>query len=398
MHDVVVIGAGPGGAAAAHYLARRGADVLLVDRAEFPRDKTCGDGLTPRAVAVIADMGLLPAVARRGRRADAYRIVAPAGHRITAAMPSADGAAGYALVVPRVVLDDALRQRAIESGAVWHGGAEVTGVERAGDVTEVSARAAGRPVTFRARMAVIATGASTGLLRRIGVLAAPPRMMIAARAYFEGVGGLADALELRFDGVPLPGYGWVFPLSPTAANIGAGYFGRGRRRITARAAFDAFVDSPTLRRMLAHAERVGPVQGYPLRIDFGRAPTHADGMLMVGEATGLVNPLTGEGIDYALESGRIAAEHLAAMLDRGDCSAAAREGYDRRLREEFQPLFDFCGRVAHWGVRHLPLNLLVRLAGRRADLRALLTAAVLGTRPVNGPVTLGRVLRRVLAR
>jgi len=407
MRDAIVIGAGPAGAAAAHALARAGRDVVLLDRARFPRDKTCGDGLTPRALAVIEDMGALPHALALGRRAGGFSIASPGGTVVEA--PIREGAAGpghlaapgYALVVPRLLLDDLLRERAVGAGAEWRDGAEVLSVANHGEGVEVTARREGREETWRARTAVLATGAATGLLRRIGVLAAPPPMIVAARAYFEGVAlGAADRLALRFDGVPLPGYGWVFPTSSTSANVGAGYFGGGWwrwRPRTARGAYAAFMRTPALRRMLEGARRVGPVRGYPLRTDFGTAPTSHGRVLLAGEAAGLVNPLTGEGIDYALESGQLAGEHLAGALAGAGCTPAAAARYDALLAERFAALFAFCTTMRRWCVNRPVLDALVRLACRREDLRTLLIDVVLGGRPVRGPLTVRRALRRIFA-
>jgi geranylgeranyl reductase family protein len=426
MRDAIVIGAGPAGAAAAHALARAGRDVVLVDRARFPRDKTCGDGLTPRALAVMEDMGALPEALALGRRAGGFSIASPGGTVVEApiresvvapdhlapriALPgglttghalTGHALPGYALVVPRLLLDDLLRERAVAAGSEWRDGAEVLSVATRGEGVEVTARRDGREETWRARTAVLATGAATGLLRRIGVLAESPPMVVAARAYFEGVAlGAADRLALRFDGVPLPGYGWVFPTSSTSANVGAGYFGAGWwrwRARTARGAYAAFIRTPVLRRMLEGARRVGPVRGYPLRTDFGAAPTSHGRVLLAGEAAGLVNPLTGEGIDYALESGQLAGEHLAGALAGAGCTPVAAARYDALLAERFAALFGFCATMRRWCVNRPVLDALVRLARRREDLRTLLIDVVLGGRPVRGPLTVRRALRRIFA-
>ena len=120
------------------------------------------------------------------------------------------------------------------------------------------------------------------------------------------------------------------------------------------------------------------MRGYPIRVDFLSAPTYAERTLLVGEAAGLVNPLTGEGIDYALESGEIAAEHIAAMLSTGDFSRV--RDYDQHLRAQFEPVFRFCAQVRDWYCWPPLLNLLVAVANRRPDLRLLLTQVVLGER------------------
>src|SRR5438309_9243320 len=116
IHDVAVVGAGPGGSAAAYYLARRGLDVLLLDRSEFPRDKICGDGLTPRAVGALKEMGALDGLLAAGRRIGGVEILAPAGSSTAAPIPSQDGLPASMLVVPRVTLDNAIRERALGSG------------------------------------------------------------------------------------------------------------------------------------------------------------------------------------------------------------------------------------------------------------------------------------------
>lgn len=394
-NDVIVIGAGPGGSATAHYLARRGLRVLLLDKAGFPRDKTCGDGLTPRAVGMLQDMGVLEPLTRIGQRINRFEVVAPNRSTTQSPIPTGGALPDHALVVPRMQLDEKLMLRAIDSGARFEAGVQVSRVTSDTQAT-VHAEQDGRPVTFRAPLVVIATGANTRLLMTCGILQRPPETMVAARAYFEGLRGISDVWQLRFDGVPLPGYGWIFPTGDGAANIGAGYFTRARTTSAARA-FEQFVANPALQPMLAGAKQVGPMKGYPLRADFTTAPTHAERILLVGEAAGLVNPLTGEGIDYALESGRIAAAHLSGMLARDDFSPAARHAYDAELREHYQSLFEFCmfirDRLCN---KAWLLNTLVRIANRRADLRTKLATVVLGGRAVRGKLTVQRLLRAAL--
>ncbi len=396
MDDVIVVGAGPGGSAAAHYLAQRGARVTLIDKAHFPRDKTCGDGLTPRAVAMLQDIGLLDELLHIGHVVRQFEVFAPNGARTSAPIRAGSQTPAVpALVVPRLRLDDALRQRAIASGAAFFPDVHVSELRPEADGVWVIGSSQRASFRRKAHLAVIATGASTSLLIRMGVLKQQPQVLVAARAYFEDVRGLGDTWTLRFDHVPMPGYGWVFPTGSSSANIGVGYF-KEQRRASAVAPFERFIHSPPLRDMMISAKQAGPVKGFPLRDDFLTAPTFAARTLIVGEAAGLVNPLTGEGIDYALESGRIAATHALAMLHDGDFSTERLHAYDTALRAHFQALFAFCLTVRRWAMRPWVLNGLVMLANRRTDLRARLVDVVLGGAPITGKLTVRRVLKALL--
>lgn len=394
-YDVIVIGAGPAGSATAHYAAARGLRVLLLDKSTFPRDKTCGDGLTPRAVRMLADMGVLEALRAVGYEVRRFAVFAPRGHATAAPIPHADPMLPPALVVPRRILDDHLRQRATASGAEFVAPAHVVALEREQDSVVITAEHNGRRLHYRAAMAVIATGASTRLLLQAGVLRTQPKVMVASRAYFERVRDLSDVWMLRFDHAPMPGYGWVFPIAPDSANIGVGYF-KEDRHTSAHRAFERFVQAPPLRAMLREARQIEAAKGYPLRDDFLTAPTWAERVLVVGEAAGLVNPLTGEGIDYALESGCIAAQHAHTMISSGDFSPAAHHAYDQALRARFQALFEFCWTVRRWAMRPWVLDVLVALANRRTDLRTKLAQVVLGGVPIRGRLTLGRAVRALM--
>jgi menaquinone-9 beta-reductase len=382
VHDVVIVGAGPGGAATAHFLSQGGLDVLLLDRSDFPRDKTCGDGLTPRALRVLDQMGILADVTTRGCRVDAYEVVAPNGRKTRAPITAHHGA----LVVPRLILDDIILRQAIHSGACFESRVMVERVEPMPGGARLQA-AGGR--TLEARVAVIATGAAFGLLTRSGILRHQPTAMLAARAYFEDLQAEVDrSFQLRFDRVPMPGYGWVFPTASTSANVGVGFLPR-RRAGTAKEAFASFVEGPAVRSMLAGARQAGDLKGYPIRVDFLTAPTFAEHTLLVGEAAGLVNPLTGEGIDYALESGFIAAQHLLGAF-AGGFPVGWLPTYDRLLRERFEKIFRFSEWIRDWYCRPPLLNLLVPLANRRPELRQLLANTVLGERDPRGygPITM----------
>jgi menaquinone-9 beta-reductase len=400
-YDVVIAGAGPGGSAAAYYLARQGLDVLLLDKFDFPRDKTCGDAMTPRALAILRDMGILNKLHETGCRASGLEIYGPRGHSTVAAIPNYPECPAYILVAPRLTLDDVIREKALAAGARFEGRFRVNNIEPDGRGVSVEGRQQGKRRSIRARMAIVATGASVGLLLRMGLLAQAPRMSVAARSYFEGVSGLDENIQFRFDGVPLPGYGWVFPLSASSANVGAGFFRVGRRAgrmpATAAAAFEGFVQSSPLRAMLAKARQVGPIKGYPLRVDFATAPTYGNRVLLVGEAAGLVNPLTGEGIDYALESGQVAAQHLGRMFVEADFSWQALASYDDLLRQRFQQLFVFCNRIRDLLLNRFLLDRLIKMASQQPDLKTLLIDVVLGHYSISDRITPRTLLRTLLA-
>jgi menaquinone-9 beta-reductase len=379
LYDVIVVGAGPGGSAAAERLARAGLEVLLVDRAEFPRGKTCGDALTPRAINVVRDLGLLNELEPRAARASGLRIVGPNGSVVSAPFPGFDP---HALVVPRVVLDDVLLRCAIRGGAHFEGSVVAHAVLEDESGVRLHAERHGQSFTAGGRAAIIATGVSTGLLKRSGFLERTPAMALAARAYYEHVADLGDRIQLRFDNVPLPGYGWIFPLPDGRANVGAGVFpvnwGRRTPKTSGLAVFDAFTRSKAVRAQLAGSRRSGEIKGYPIRTDFGRSRVVLGRRLLVGEAAGLVNPLTGEGIDYALESGQLAAEYLSGILARGDVDVAAVAQYQTLLRERFRRLFTLSGLIRDVCVNRLMLDRMVAWAERRPDLKMRLVNLVFG--------------------
>jgi len=423
--DAIVVGAGPGGSAAAYALAARGVRTLLLDKTVFPREKVCGDGLTPRAVAALHEMGVLERILPLAQSVSEVEVRGPDGAGVRAAVPAPTLPGGVVglpamLVVPRLHLDDAIRTRAVEAGACFEGGVDVEDIAREDGRLAVRATRGGRPVTYSARLAIVATGASIALPRRLGALSRPPAMMLAARTYVtrrDGVEGdgaegngparrgprSAPRVEIRFAGVPLPGYGWIFPTSASTANVGVGYFARRRGRVpAARAACERFMETLEGFGAPGGARGVESIRSYPLRVDFPASPVHANGALFAGEAAGLVNPLTGEGIDYALESGRIAADHAAAFLSGRDQSprafAAAASAYERALRGRFERLFAICRVLRDVSSRAAVLNRLVRVAGRREDLTTALVNIVLGNREPLGPAPMRTALRALLVR
>jgi menaquinone-9 beta-reductase len=203
MYDVAVVGAGPGGSAAAYYLAKGGLDVLLLDKFSFPRDKTCGDALTPRALRVLDEMGLLDELLSVGHHLDRIALIAPKGHSVAAPVPRKDGRTDYVLVVPRLILDHIILQRAVSGEAHFESPVRVNDIEQDAKGVLIKGEYQGRAVSYHARMVIVATGANIKLLLHMGLLKKPPLMMLCARAYFEGIKDASDEVQCHFDGVPL---------------------------------------------------------------------------------------------------------------------------------------------------------------------------------------------------
>lgn len=346
-HDVLVVGAGPAGASVALRLARRGHDVCVIDRRTLPRDKACGDALTPRAVTELHELGLTGALEgahrTRGLRVSGY------GATVEVPWPDHPHHPSFGYVVRRRQLDHLIVLAAEAAGARVEQRCEaVAPVVERGLVRGalVQRRDTGETVELRGRIVVVADGATSRFGRAIGTYRDPELPFAAAiRGYWEspraGDPWLDSRLELRDrEGRAMPGYGWVFPEGDGTVNVGVGVLSSSRdfRSINTTALLSAFVASaPSTWGLRPETRRGLPASGrLPLGGSVG--PVAGPTFVLVGDAAGLANPFNGSGIDTALESGRLAAEVLHDALT-GDPSlvlptypARVRATYDRTHR------------------------------------------------------------------
>jgi menaquinone-9 beta-reductase len=319
--DVVVAGAGPAGSVAALVLARGGARVALVDKAEFPRDKACGDLIGPRGVGLLDELGV--SVPDAGQGADLL-VVGPSGHR--SRLPAFPGRAypGHGVVVPRVVLDDALRAAAVAAGAEPVR-ARVSAADTGPD-GRLRALLTSDGQRLEADAFIGADGALSPVARLAGMLDPDTALWgFAIRAYLPAEVPLP--LLVLLDSAPwriYPGYGWLFPGENGQANVGIGVgLGTRRRQAPLRGDLARFCAQLRLAGDLAPDVQPGPVTGGWLRMGGTGAPPAAGNVLLAGDAAGLINPLQGEGIAPAMVSARLAAQCLLASP--GQAAAAYTE-------------------------------------------------------------------------
>jgi menaquinone-9 beta-reductase len=348
--DVVVVGAGPAGSSTAAFLARESIDVLAIDRATFPRAKVCGDGLAPRSVAMLQRMGLEDRLLADGYQAfRSYRIVSTWGDALAAGMPSYGRGPDRVYVVPRQRLDQLLVEHARAAGArVWEGVRALRASDAGlGSAPLVVARTAeGEDILLCAKAVVAADGARGSFSRTFVPRERVQPYAVAIRAYMEGTEGLKEALNFFLDRELLPGYGWIFPGGRPGepANVGLGLrvSQLRRRRVKVAELFRHFTGPQSLAwPHVRRARLVAPPATFPLTMDFPGGCRRCGGALLVGDAANLIDPLTGEGVGYALESGLLAAAAICRVLRSGRLSdLASYEGEVwRHLRAEFLGAF-----------------------------------------------------------
>ncbi|MBB3084973.1 geranylgeranyl reductase family protein [Geodermatophilus sabuli] len=344
--DVVVVGAGPAGSSAAWHLARAGRDVVVLEKARFPREKVCGDGLTPRGVQALADMGVDTAgwVRHRGLR------VTGGGRVVEVDWPTLDRWPSHSLVRNRRDLDAQLAAHAEAAGARVVQEVTVTGplLDEAGRVAGVRAeQGLGRePVAWRAPLVVSAEGLSGRLGKALGLVRREDRPLgVAVRRYVRSPRTDDAYLDISFDlsasgpsADSMPGYGWAFGMGDGTSNVGYGLLDR-RRGTGAepRAVLREWLATLPPEWQFGEEHAVTPLRGAGLPMALHRRPAYTRGLLLTGDAAGTINPFNGEGISYALETGAMAAEAATEGLARPE--GPAREGalrrYPARLREEY---------------------------------------------------------------
>lgn len=338
--DVVVVGAGPAGSAAAAWAARAGRDVLVIDAAQFPRDKSCGDGLTPRAVAELERLGMGPWLDTRIRHHGLRMSGFGADVEVRWPGPSFPSTGS---AVPRTELDDRIRSVAADDGAKMRLGAKVVGVshDSRGHVESVQLD---NGATIGCNHLIVADGARSTLGRVLGrtwhketVYGTAIRGYIATPRADEP--WITSHLELRSpEGQVLPGYGWIFPLGNGEVNIGVGALATAKR--PAHAALRPLLSYYTELRREEWGFSGEPRAALSALLPMGGAVSGVAGpnWMLVGDAAACINPLNGEGIDYGLETGRLAAE----LLGSGDYSHA----WPALLQDHYAQGFSIARRLA----------------------------------------------------
>ena len=370
--DVIVVGAGPSGSSAAYWLATAGLDVAVLEKSSFPREKVCGDGLTPRGTRALVEMGI-DVSERNGWLHNRGLRVIGGGQRLHLDWPELTSFPPFGLVRPRADLDAMLANQAVKAGARLYEQTSATEplLDAAGRVVGVNGRTADKkPVSFRAPLVLSCEGVSGKLAQYLGVHRNDKRPLgVAVRRYYTSPKTHDDYLESwleLWDGKPnesalLPGYGWIFGMGDGTVNAGLGVLNSsfGFQKTDYRAMLTRWLDNTPDEWGLREQNATCPTRGAALPMGFNRTPHYTRGLLLVGDAGGSVNPFNGEGIPYAKESGKFAAEAAVQALARpaGPSRERALEAYPDRM-------------AAEWGAYYRLGAAFVRLIGNPKVMQA----------------------------
>jgi len=348
--DVAIVGGGPSGSATAYWLAAAGWDVCLIEKKVFPREKTCGDGLTPRSVFQLQQMGLESQVAANGHKYHGLRSYG-FGAKVEMAWPQHPTFPNYGYSITRFALDGLVAEHARSAGATLINGAEAVDLIQPSEPREGGLRGCAGVVVkdketgdvhdIVSRVVVVADGQNSRMGRELGVTRRKEWPMgLALRGYYTSERHAEDWIESHLDirspeGDVVPGYGWIFPLGDGRVNVGVGLLSTDRswKGVNTTKLQDYFVAQTADAWGFSEATSCGPATGGRLPMGLALGPRVGPNTLAVGDAAGTINPFNGEGIAYGYETGRLAAGVIGEALYADDLSRLAI--YDQRLDDAY---------------------------------------------------------------
>ncbi|MBB4843945.1 geranylgeranyl reductase family protein [Paucibacter oligotrophus] len=395
--EFLVIGAGPAGSACARMLALAGRDVVLVDAQAFPREKTCGDGLVPDALAALQRLGLRETVMARAQKVSHARCIGPSGGAVE--VP------GEMAVLPRRLLDEILCRAAVNAGARMFAPLRFVSVlqDEQGRVMGAELSSGEQRCELRARWVVLATGAAAPPLQGADLAHRRSPSSIALRGYFELPGLEAELSQLNFVWHPRisHGYGWIFPVGAGVFNVGVAILDshnvedergqRGMKNLNLRHLFAEFCAiHPLARKLVQEGRSLGELKGAPLRCNLDGAALGRPGLLATGEAIGSTYAFTGEGIGKAMETGI----HAAEVLLQGQPDAELLQAYAARL-ELLRPRFQMYRKATSFNRYPRLVDLVIWRAGKSPRLIQSM-AGILNETRMPGSLLSWRGVKRLL--
>lgn len=360
--SVLIVGGGPAGSAAAHWLARDGHAVMLVEKKEYPREKTCGDGLTPRSIHQLSEMGFDFGVT------DFHRVTGLRSYAgelcLEMEWPEHPVYPNWGGVIRRAALDGQVALLAEKQGVVVRQHTEARPLLDGGRIAAVELTSDGEKETIHPTFVIVADGSLSRFGRALGATRDKRRPFgLAARAYFKSPMSTDGFMESQLNlhdaaGHTVPGYGWVFPMGDGTVNIGVGVLSTFHRwkDLNTTDLMEAMVVSAPPHWEVTKESQLDESRGGKLPMSFSVGPLVGRNWVLVGDAAGAINPFNGEGIAYAYETGRIAARHVGSAVAAQDPSLLW--GYQDEIRDTYEDYY----RVA---------RALVRAIGRPGVMKAL---------------------------
>ena len=393
--DVLIVGAGPAGSTCAMFLAKKGVKVLLLDRASFPRDKTCGDAISGKSARVLKELGLDKDLEKRDH-AKIYGVLlsSPNGSMVEIPIPKqADGKARYGYCARRMVYDNFLFENAKKA---------VDAIEKF-NVTDIIAENdhvvgvkgidlhSNEEREYRTKMVVGADGAHSILAKKLKVDEVDDAHYVSAiRAYYKGVEGMKGMIEIHFVEDLMPGYFWIFPLENGLANVGVGMLFKDlkKKKISLKnSMFKAIENNSLFKERFKNAKLEGEVKGWTLPLGSKHRKLTFNGCVLLGDAASLIDPFTGEGVGNAMTSGQIASEVIADAIKQNNFSTEFLAAYEQRLWAKLDPELKTSYRLQRMGSNKFLLNFVMGKAAKKEKIREVISHTLVEEVPLKNIVS-----------
>ncbi|KPJ55614.1 hypothetical protein AMJ49_06750 [Parcubacteria bacterium DG_74_2] len=400
MQDIIIVGAGPAGTSTATFLAKKGYNILLLEKEKFPRDKVCGDAIGPTSLRRLKEIGICNIEKENFKSCSSVCFFSPSNTKVKAKLPLVEGLDDFGLIIQRKKIDYILADHAIKFGVKLIEQFEVKQplIEN-NKVIGVKGIYKGKQEIIKSKIVVAADGTHSTIARKLAEKGRKHKSKysaIAVRTYFENVEELGNYLEIYYEKSILPAYGWIFPISNTSANVGVAihyrHYKKQNKTIT-QLFYDFINNNKYAKRKLKNAKMIHSLKGWPVSYDSHPSKKYHSGVIFVGDAASLVDPLSGEGISNALLSGKLAAKAIDLALRTNDYSEL--KNYQKEWDKLMKPSLNASVLLQHLMSYPFIVDRVIKKANQDEKLAQTLSGCITGIFPKTKMLS-SDIIRRII--